>query len=373
MKNLNTTILEYVDWRGDVEFSYDGINEVDCLIFSTLSYFDFSKAPFTDTVNYKSAPTLGEVYTHLKNINFFFKEYEPLFRKCASSKRFAGVRVFAYESVTDLSEKTQFAAVSFLVDNKVLVTFRGTDDTIVGWQEDLLLSFEEIPAQRYAAHYVNNVAFYTTDLKLYITGHSKGGNLAIWAGAHLDDKYYDRLEQIYDYDGPGFCCDFTDSDGFKKMDKKAVKFVVDSSIVGMLLDSETKTKVVMSRDHTAMAQHNPMSWLVRGTQFVYMSERSTRGKATEAIIKEWLSELSFSERKKITKIIIELMDSSNAKTLSDFMSIDAVTKLVPMLKTYAETHKVQKQFLSDVTSKLTNVIKKRATGVFDNLLEERKK
>ena len=96
-------------------------------------------------------------------------------------ERFAGTKMFAFEDRSDA--QTQFAAVSFLLpDKSVFVAFRGTDTSLVGWKEDFNMSYlEAVPAQVRAAEYTAEIARVCRWHKLRIGGHSKGGNLSVYA------------------------------------------------------------------------------------------------------------------------------------------------------------------------------------------------
>ncbi len=370
MKAPKTTMLDYLDWRGDIPFIMDGINEVDCLIFSTLAYIDFSLVPFANTLDLRMAPTIAEIHSSMSDVKGSDKKFMKLLSKCANSKRFKNVEVFAYESIIDEEQHTQFSAVSFFTPSReVVVTFRGTDDSIVGWEEDLKMSFSKIPAQGYAERYANKVVENCHEIPFYITGHSKGGNLAIWAGAHLSDDGFERLVKVYDNDGPGFCGEFTKSDGYKRIIDKTLKFVVDSSIIGMFLDSETDQKIVASNEVSTLMQHYPMSWVVLGKKFYTLEDRSSVGKATDSVIKEWLSTLSYDERRQVTEIIFDILRSSNAKTLSQLRGADAPKNILPILRAYSDTDKNKKQFLQSIIARLKDILKRRAVSIFDNILE----
>lgn len=87
-------------------------------------------------------------------------DYIPLMRQAAETARFREVSLFALESLHDEDRQMQFAAVSFLLpDGSVYAAYRGTDMTIVGWQEDFNMSFlSAVPAQVKAAEYAGAVA-----------------------------------------------------------------------------------------------------------------------------------------------------------------------------------------------------------------------
>ena len=55
-------ILDYIDWRGDLDLTQDPFNEVDSLILSTVSYIDFELIE-TDlkTEKFQDAGTAAEI------------------------------------------------------------------------------------------------------------------------------------------------------------------------------------------------------------------------------------------------------------------------------------------------------------------------
>ena len=43
-------IMDYLDWRGDIGFDQDGLNEVDNLIFSMVAYLNFDMIKGAQTI-----------------------------------------------------------------------------------------------------------------------------------------------------------------------------------------------------------------------------------------------------------------------------------------------------------------------------------
>ncbi|MBQ7133601.1 MAG: DUF2974 domain-containing protein [Ruminococcus sp.] len=357
MKNQKTTMLDYLDWRGDLPFTINGINEVDCLVFASLSYIDFDPAEFAGTANINSAPALSVAYNQVKDVKCFGSMFYPLCRKCAVSERYKDVKVMFYKSILDLEEQTQFSAVTFVLPSgEVVVAFRGTDDSLVGWQEDFNMAVGTIPAHKYARRYICDVADTFTDRKIYVVGHSKGGNLAVWAAAHLYDIHFERLVKVYDFDGPGFYGDFTDSEEYKKILGKTTKYVVDASIIGMLLSSATPQVVVDSTKHNSMLQHLTNTWIVCGTSLSRMRTRSERGVNSQAVIEELIESLTLDERKQFTAMLADIISSSNITTFSELKSIEAIPKVFDMIKNSAVSEE-DKKLMQDIMKRVLNIIK----------------
>lgn len=362
MKTPKTTVLDYIDWRGDLSFEADPINEIDCFVFATLSYIDFSVAPFVNALDREIAPVLSRVYEAVDAYRGGDKKFLQLLSKCAMSERFKKVRVFSYDSIINEELGTQFAAVTFDTGKELVVTFRGTDDSIVGWEEDLKMSFSKIPAQDYAQQYANTIASKYPECDLYLCGHSKGGNLAIWAGAHIQDSSFSKLKMVYDYDGPGFCGDFTSEEGYLRILDRTVKYVVDSSVIGMFLDSRAQQQIIASKDIGTISQHYPMSWVVVGKKFFTLESRSSVAKLTDSLIDEWIDTMTLEERRQMIEIIVEVMRSSNAKTLTQLRGPEGAQNIIPILKAYSGADKEKKKFLMGLIGRFKDIIKNRAVS-----------
>lgn len=357
MKTPKTTMIDYLNWRGDLEFTRDEINEVDCLVFASLAYFDFKDSEYASTANLLSAPTLSQVYAETKDTKCFGSMYLPLFRKCAISRRFKDVKVMYYRSVLEPAKETQFSAVTFVLPSgEVVVAYRGTDDSLVGWQEDLNMSLGMIPAQKYARRYVCDVADAVPEKPLYIVGHSKGGNLAVWAGAYLYDIYFDRIKAVYDFDGPGFCTDFIESEEYKKIAEKTTKYVVDASIVGMLLSSYTEQTVVDSVKHNSVLQHITNTWAVTSTRLCRMKTRSSRGLNSQAVIEELIESLTYDERKQLTTMVAGLVQSADIERFSELKSIETIPRLLEFIKKNAVSDE-EKQLVQSIMKRLAVIVK----------------
>ncbi len=321
------TLFEYLDWRGDISFSEVGIGEVDNLIFSQISYVDFYKAvPASPTA--KPVPLLSAarryVNAHKEKRDatvlgvMLPPEIVTGMIKAARSIRFGETSLISYVNKVSDNEQKQFSAVTFLVgESSMFVAFRGTDDTIVGWKESFNMSImSPIPAQIEAVNYLEAVASAYPERKIYIGGHSKGGNLAVWAAVKCCEDTNARISAVYNNDGPGFDLDFINSESYSKTRERIHTLVPQSSIVGMLLEHEENYEVVQST-YSGLLQHNCFSWEVRGGKFIHLDTVTEESRRIDTALKSWLSEMSVEERKNILDSLYEILASTNAKTLSE--------------------------------------------------------
>jgi len=346
-------ILDYLDWRGDIPVSCDGFNEVDNLILSKLVYIDFA-----DIV---PAPGKGRGVPLRSATDAFFAARGPvddmgvlvpddiieLLRRAAQTARFGGMRLDAYEAVLDEEKEEQFAAVSFdCGDGTLYCAFRGTDDTLVGWKEDLNLGFMEvIPSQKHALDYLTGVARRHRRKGLRVGGHSKGGNLAVYSAVFAPEPVQKRIVQIYDNDGPGFNRDLTGTPEYKRVARRILALKPQASVIGQLLE-HSRVKTVVYSTGSGVGQHNGFTWEVRGNAFVHMAELSREGKRNEDTLDSVAEALSIPQRQAFVEALYEVLTGTGARTLSD-LNEEKLHNAAGMLKTYRDLDAPTRQALFD--------------------------
>ena len=346
-------ILEYLNWRGDILFPQLGVNNVDALIFSELSYIRYDGV-ITDALNV--SVSLGTVAKTILGMP------EPLSRcrtekdlellqAVANSPRFQKVGVTFYQSVFIPEEETQFAAVTFLLpDGSAFLTFRGTDSTLVGWKEDFNMSFQQsIPAQRLAKEYVQRFAA-TQEIPLRLGGHSKGGNLAIWAAVHCNAGVRGRILRAYSNDGPGFTAEMLASEAYQGMRDRCINYVPQSSLVGMLLEHDDNYQIIYS-DKSGLMQHDPYSWAVWRNRYLYLEERSAFGEQSDAAIRKWLGSMTAEEKRELVGDLFYALESTGAKTLTE-LSRNKKDVVKSMVKTLADMEKPRRKRINRLLTRL---------------------
>jgi len=297
-KTAVTTVFDYLRWRGDLTFAQDAFNEVDSLVLCIITYLNFRRFPELRSREPENAVLLGDIVPRMtkedEQQGLSPNDYIPLMKLAAGSRRFGGVRMFGYEAVRDETREMQLDALSFLVpDGTLFCAFMGTDRSLVGWKENLNLSFmDAVPAQIGAAEYVEDMAWHCPERPLRIGGHSKGGNLAAYAAMHIPERLQrTRLLDAYNNDGPGFRKDVTDTEEYRRIAEKLHTYIPASSIVGVLLE-HTEDYVVVASNSRAVMQHEPLTWGVQGRQFIRCEERSELGKLSDDVLREWIASMS---------------------------------------------------------------------------------
>lgn len=252
----------------------------------------------------------------------------------ASNPRFSDIEMGAFLEQFDGEEQTQFAAVTYLLPSGALVVaYRGTDDSLVGWKEDFNMAFQyPVPAQATAADYLARVAALWKDAPIVLTGHSKGGNLAVYAAMNASDEVKDRVERIYSLDGPGFPEAVVNSFEYSSVSDRIVKIVPDSSVVGMVLETPERCMVVKS-DVEGIMQHFAFSWQMHGGEFDKVEDVANSSVTFNKALNKWLSNLSKEQRERAVDALFAVLEASGAGSISAMMA--AGPKVIPeMLGTY---------------------------------------
>lgn len=323
------TLFDYVAWRGDLTFAQAPFNEVDSLIFALLSYVEYkdivSEKFSTDAISLQTAANgFFAKNPDLKKVSMGLivpKEIIRLLWVVKGSRRFRRTSMTAYINRIDLDAQMQFSAVTFLLETgEIVVSFRGTDDTIIGWKEDFNMSFMDVvPAQRYAKRYLCEIAKRATG-GIYVTGHSKGGNLAVYSAIHSDKEIQKRLLGVWNHDGPGFRDNILYDSDYLDVKPKIKTLLPQSSLVGMLLEHEEDYTVIKSRQK-GFLQHNGLSWDVMGSSFVRVKNLSAESKRTDATLKKLVECLTLEQREQLIEALYRILSSDNALTLTDLVSV----------------------------------------------------
>jgi len=335
-------IFDYLTWRGDISFSKISVNPVDTLIFSTLSYIWYDGIVPETT---KGKITLREATKRFFEIsgheNMVRVKLDVEFlRAAAETKRFGETELTFFRNKLIREEETQFAALSCILDDgTAIVVFRGTDHNLAGWKEDFNMTFSEsVPAQREALQYVNEFAE-TVDRPFYLTGHSKGGNLAVYAAAKSCVDIQERILQVYNHDGPGFTEYLMGDPGYLAMIPKIHTYIPQSSMVGMLLQHEEPYTVIKSRQ-IDLLQHNPYYWAISGTGFVCVEDVSAHSKKRDAVLKKWFAGMSLEERSEFIDTVYEVLTSGGANQITELVQVKNILSYVKTLKTDEQKRQV---------------------------------
>lgn len=366
-------VRDYLDWRGDLSFKADAFNEIDALILSQFAYLDFTgiiKEGFELALPMKE---IGKRYfaahgpEESKNLTILLSNCEGITRKMILSDRFKRLYAFNYVDKYDSEESIQFSAVTIKIDNKKLfVAFRGTDDSLAGWQEDFKLCYmTPVQAQLEAVEYLKEVCEWW-DGEVILGGHSKGGNLAIYATMQLEEHLQAKVTQIYSFDGPGFLKDIVETEAYKRVIDRTITFLPQGSYVGMIMYNTGVMKVVKSTNKGFM-QHAPVSWQIRGKNF----ENSTIENYSllfNECTKNWVDKIDSDKKEQFINSVFYLLKSGEMETFTE-MSTEIPQVINRILRSYAELDKETKKMMRSI---MMEAIKIGTITIKQNRIDGRK-
>lgn len=337
-------VFDYLEWRGDLDFDASPFNEVDAAILCLLSYLDF-----TGLVPKEFS---GETFDIKKIESLYFGRALPsdlriidLLRACAKTKRFSKILPYGHISKLDGEEEKQFCGITFVLPSKkkqACVVFRGTDVTLIGWKEDFNMMFTHpVPCQEESLAYLEKATAAMKFYDLYLAGHSKGGNAAIYASGLCSQKAFNRLKYIYTFDSPGFDRDLVDTSVFSRLSKKISSFVPKDSVIGMLMEVPTAYSVVDS-DAFGLAQHDIFSWFLKGIAFQQKESLSNFSIGVKKTMTKWLELLDLSQRRDFVNSLFRILEECKIYEVRDFEKISFST-VVTAIKSFSDLDSTSKE------------------------------
>lgn len=336
-----TNISDYIQWRGDLTFAQDPPNAIDSLIFSYLVYLRFPEellsAPEKEVPLRQVEETLSALPDYRERGNSHQLE---LLHDASQSERFGGVRLARFRNQFIPEEDTQFAAAAFLLDDgSLLAAFRGTDNTLVGWKEDFNMCFQEaVPAQRLAVDYVREL-YDAYGRPMHLCGHSKGGNLAVYAAAKSEAPIRQAIREVYNNDGPGFMEHMLSDPGYLEMVPRIHTYVPQSSIIGMLMEHAEPTQVIKSAQ-VGILQHDVFTWAVVGKELVPVEELTPDSKFVSATIKQWLLGMDLEARNQMVDALFKLLTYGNVERAADIFQPKNVRQYMKRISTDEDIRRI---------------------------------
>lgn len=309
-------MLDYLKWRADLPFTAAPVNELDMLVFSQLAYLRFRDAIGAGEATLAEAVAAVEALPRESGNPQVAEQRHGLAKQAAESARFGGLTLRLCEDIFDESREMQFAAITVaLPDGSHAVAFRGTDATLIGWREDFNMSFAcPVPSQAQAEQYLLAVAADTRG-PLHLCGHSKGGNLAMYAAARCGAAIRARTLGVYLFDAPGFPAAFTESPGYQASLPAVRCYVPQTSMIGQLMRVPEACTVVRSSAN-GMAQHNVFTWGLDGPHFAALPALDTTSRILKQTLDDFMAESTPEMRRKFVEALFAVLGASGARTFT---------------------------------------------------------
>lgn len=311
-------MLGYAKQNANKDFIEQPFNDVDALILAELAYVNFDLAVGSlDFVAFKDVVVQDTKAFYYGSVDYVYNE--KLFNVLKASKRYQDVKVGFCRLSKDESNYKQFFALTFVLPNRIAyIAFRGTDVTINGWKEDLLMAYrDEIPGQKDALNYVKDVTKLFAG-KFYLGGHSKGGNLALYSAFHMGARLEQRLIQAYSFDGPGFRTDVRELPSYQRIHERIVKYLTSNDMVGVIYNDIPDPKVIYSSG-ILLGGHAPFRWMISSFKkdFIYTKDRIIFSRLNEKALMNWLTDMSDEDKKMAVDVIGDLL--SDCDTVYDLL------------------------------------------------------
>lgn len=290
------------------------LNELDMACFALLSYFHYE-----EFFQKKQKPLIKDL---LNNELMESLLWRPAYKKedydfllaLGMNPRFYDIRLKDYVCHNDESKQEQFSALTFIINEKtIILAFRGTDSSLNGWKEDFNMAYlSPIPSQKDAEKYVASLPLFTYR-DVYLIGHSKGGNLALYSYLTASRWNKRRIRGVYSFDGPGI-------EGKNMHDYPGIfhQFVPEQSMIGMLFQEEKDCLIVKS-EGTLLGQHRLYNWHVDGFAFEKSASLGKNIQGVDQAINAWISSCSPSERELLVETLYEMVSSTGSNNAQELI------------------------------------------------------
>ena len=327
-------IFDYLD-----QVAYDSIydtpfNELDMLMLTEITYLPFDQivsdqmSPDCTCRLFEAAEKVPQDLSMLVTKNRL-----KLLEKAASSTRFKNIKLMGYVNDIDPDVQKQFAAMIFKIKpDSYVLTFRGTDDSIIGWKEDFHMTYmDQVPAQKTAVNYLRK-AMNALPGQFILTGHSKGGNLASYAASQIEPEYQERIQSIYSYDAPGLNHSVITSQGYQTISDKIKRYIPQGSIVGMMLETPKQAQIVKSTAIGGLAQHDTFSWQIADQTFVLLDNLNPDSLQMDKTLKNWVDSVSDEELKDFFDLFFGLILDAGISSINDLTKLENFDKILAVFE-----------------------------------------
>lgn len=349
-------VLDYIKWRSDLTFDERELNELDSLIFSYLAYENFDVILDQPKTIKQVSDEFFKLYDKkmLENRKTFSKKSYLVLEAIANKPRYQSLVLSNYVNEIDYDQDLQFSALTIQYKEKwKYIAFRGTDDTFTGWKEDFSMAYKEVVlSQRKASEYVDRVFYedsYLTRIfnqcDYYLGGHSKGGNLAMYAGGMVANDIQKKIKRIDNFDGPGFELKTWEKPFIQNIISKIHTYVPTSSLFGRLFEHREQVKIVKS-DAFGLLQHHPLYWHVHVDHFQYEDAVTSGSEKAVEKFNLMLQEYDRNQREKLIESLFDIFKRLEVYTFDDLLNID-LNRILQVLKELSDLDNEQKKLIME--------------------------
>ena len=352
MKNIISYVQENLS-----SFEVMPFGSVDSLVLSSAAYIHFPE-DIPEVTTWKGL-RLQELYCAEYFDKMFhniplLEDTKQLFFALAANPRFRDIRIMGYTEQFDPNSEKQFSAMTFQITPDFhYIAYRGTDSTLIGWKEDFNMAFKSpIPSQEEAVRYMEKAALYCPGT-IFTGGHSKGGNLAVYASAMCRENIQPRIQKIFSHDGPGFLETTLQSPEFQKISCRIEKTLPQSSVIGMLLEHREEFLVIKSNS-LGLLQHDQFTWEIEGNHFVCIDHLTKNARFTDKTLTDWLNQISEEDRERFVDALYSVLNANQLTSIDDFLA-DWQTAIPATFHAIAQLDGDTKKFILHTLKKLASL------------------
>lgn len=364
---IEMNIIEYVNTTSK---KIDTNRHLDALILAQSIYFEFEKIPFfNEKLPLKIADLEKEKASEafrLGEKSVFKKNHVHFINALIQNPVFQNVQIVDFQNQLVEEIDKQFAAITYLVNgNKLFIAFRGTDSTMIGWKEDFNMMYSEyVPSQLSAKAYLEQMAS-QYPYEVTVSGHSKGGNIAVYAATTCKEEYVNRIKKVYNFDGPGFPIEFANSERYNNILKITEKYVPQFSFFGTLMNSSEPIFVIKSSS-VSLYQHDPYSWLIKEGELIRVNEISPISRQLSNSISTWLKTVSKEQRERATDELFQGFKRLNICTIDDLRNFLSIQSIKDISIVYNSVDPEIRSYVIEISKELLRLF------LFDREKEENK-
>lgn len=318
-------MIDYAILNAHKDFDTLPYSKIDSLIFAQLTYLNFDNI-VPDSKNQGKGLLFSDIaesinYEAIFPLERTAERNKKLLNAVAYSKRYGKIRVNYYEDIFDIEKDTQFCAITFILPNgDACIAFRGTDSTITGWKENFNMLFTSpVAAQSHSVIYVDTVAKKIKG-NIILTGHSKGGNLAIFSGTMCSSFAKSKIAKIQPFDSPGFTKEFIESKEHAETEKIIEKIMPEESLIGVILNNRENYRIIKSNGSGIM-QHDPFLWQIdiENNDFIDGEKLYMSSKFFDATFNDWINSSTVEQREQFIEALFRMINSANTENATSFV------------------------------------------------------
>lgn len=345
------SIVDYIKVHGGYKISRTApFCELDAIVLSRFSYLPFHKIKLAEK---ETVASIAKKMRNLKGKDFGWPEDVDYIEAMGFSNRFKNLKVTDLRSKSSKKITEQFLAITIHINAfKLFISYNGTDNSLHGWREDLNLALlDAIPAQISGVNYFKHIANKYPWKKIYLGGHSKGGNLAMYAAIVSPDFYQNRIIAVYSQDAPGMSQKVIDKDTGVSVLPRITHFIPQDSVVGRLLNHAEKFEVIKSSAKNFW-QHNIYSWEVDLTTKTLVRSKSTKkSDFVDKTLDRWLQDANEEQKKEFANLLFKVLEDSKIGTPVDIGKA-GIHAIPPLFKSYRSLPREERGIIIDFVKKL---------------------